>query len=476
MVRLYILTFLVGVFYPTTLHAAPGEHLIAFVQTGKSDVDRTFQERLLPELQQIAAKNQVQFSLIDVAEHGAPPEVAITPLIVFQNHLGRSIYQGRSNTLERVSNFIRTSRYIPQGKATNNRSGILIRQLGRARVWAPLKIAPVTGRPPENYNHNEFEAEAKQALSSGFNQFTITEHAALGRADRGFYLDFYPWLSDDGTLFLSLAAFSQFHCKNPVFELKKEPLTGPWSKRNELFRRAAGIMEKAVQDAIISSSSGDGFDPVGSEIPTKSWEELGLALPAPPANKSTSEPLDLELPSSWVLDSSMTTNPPMIHFRFPPPLDNYSGTVTRGRAEIRLAAQKTIDNATGFFEVDPSTITMGEADLDEALQGSVFLHTKKYPAGKFTIGSITGDGQEITFGQITPASVTGTFTLKGQTIPLSPSMELEPILNQDKEIRLQVRGAFEINVRNFNIEEAEGPEPARHTLLINYHFVMKPSE
>ena len=474
MFKLIILSLFAALLCPT-LYAAHHEQLIVFVQTQKSIVDRTFQEQL-PELKRIAAENQVEFILIDVIQKGAPPEVTITPLIVFQNHLGRSIYQGRSNTLERVSNFIRTSRYVQQGKVSNKRLGIPIRTIERARVWAPLKIAPVTGSPPENYNHREFEAEAKMALSSGFSQFKIEKLAELGRADRGFYLDFYPWLSDDGTLFLSLAAFSQFHCKKPVFELKKEPLTGPWSQRQDLFRKAAILMEAAIEQSIRESSNGDGFDPVDSEIPTKSWNELGLALPPPPDDKSISVPVNLQIPSSWVLDDAMTTNPPMIHFRFPPPLDNYSGTVTRGRAEIRLIEEKDIKDATGFFEVDPSTTTMGESELDAALQGSVFLHTKKYPVAKFKIESILGDGQDLAFGQITPASVSGTFTLKGLSIPLSPSMEFEPIINESREIRLQIRGGFEINVRHFNIEEAEGPEPANHTLLVNFHFVMKPSE
>ena len=47
----------------------------------------------------------------------------------------------------------------------------------------------------------------------------------LDRADRGFYMDFYPWLSKDGTLFLTVAVFSQFYCHAPVFQ---EKIIGPW--------------------------------------------------------------------------------------------------------------------------------------------------------------------------------------------------------------------------------------------------------
>ena len=449
------------------------EHLIVFTQTGTSDVDHTFQQQI-PELKRIAEENQVEFKLVDVVEKGAPPEVTITPLIVFQNHVGRSIYQGRSNTLERVGNFIRTSRYVPQGKVPNTRVDIPVRRIERTRVWAPLKIAPVTGTPPGNYNHSEFETESIKALTSGFKQFKLEKRAELHRTDRGFYFDFYPWLSDDGTLFLSLAVFSQFHCKKPVFELKKEPLTGPWAERDNLFRTAAAIMEDAVAASMKNTNYGDGFDPVGPGITQKSWDELGLTLPVADETKAHVVPANFTIPSSWILDDSATSDPPMIQFRFPPPLDNYSGTVTRGRAKIRLATQNKIEGGSGFFQADPTVVTMGEADLDDALQGSLFLDTKKFPVSSFKIESMRGDGQNLAFSQVSPVNVAGTFTLKGQSIPLSPSMEFEPIVNRDGNVRLLIRGGFEINVRNFKIEEAEGPEPANHTLLVNYHFVMRP--
>ena len=460
-------------FIGPSLCADHHEQLIIFVQSGKSDVDRSFQGQV-PELARIAEKNQVEFKLVNIAKEGAPSEVTITPLIVFQNHLGRLIYQGRTTTLERVGNFIRTSRYVPQGKVLNKRADIPIRKIARTRVWAPLKIAPVTGATPKDYNHSHFESKSIKALTTGFTQFHLEKRAELNRTDRGFYFDFYPWLSDDGTLFLSLAVFSQFHCKKPVFELKKDPITGPWDQRENLFRKAAGILEQAVAKSISDISYGDGFDSVGPEIQQKTWDEMGLTLPVAIDQKSVSIPANFTLPFSWILDDSATRDPPMIQFRFPPPLDNYSGTATRGRAEFQLGGPKKIEGASGFFEVDPTGVAMGEADLDDALQGSLFLHTKKFPVATFKILSIAGDGQDLAFSQVSPVNATGTFTLKGKSIPLSPSMELEPILNRDGKVRLLVRGEFEINVRNFEIEEAEGPEPANHTLIISYHFVMKP--
>ena len=151
---------------PTICYGQNYEQLIVFIQPEKSTMARIFQPQI-SEIKRIAAEDSVAFTLVDVVQQGAPPEVTITPLIVFQNHLGRSIYQGRTNTLDRVRNFIRTSRYIPQGKVANTRRRIPVRPIERARIWAPLKVTPVTGTPPENYRHEAFEEEAFQAIQAG---------------------------------------------------------------------------------------------------------------------------------------------------------------------------------------------------------------------------------------------------------------------------------------------------------------------
>lgn len=47
----------------------------------------------MPDLRKIAEDMGVGVHVAD-ARKGAPMDVAITPLIVYQNHRGRSIYQG----------------------------------------------------------------------------------------------------------------------------------------------------------------------------------------------------------------------------------------------------------------------------------------------------------------------------------------------------------------------------------------------
>ena len=299
----------------------------------------------------------------------------------------------------------------------------------------------------------------------------------LGRADRGFYMDFYPWRAADGTLFLSLALYSQFHCKAPIFEKKKDPLTGPWEQRREMFRQAAALMEKQITVHITQPDNGDAFDAVAADVPVLSWEQAGYPLPPARPRQALANDAATRLASDWILAASAPDAPPMIQFRFAAPLDNYAGEVKTARGALTLNPTLVLEGAAGQIEIDTrSAITMGDPVLDEAIQGSLLLGSRNYPQSHFTIESLSSDGRPIAFGQLSPARIAGTFLLKGKSMPLTAPAEFEPVIGAHGRPRLIVRTAFGIDLRDFDIEGADGPEPARHTLLfdVNLQFEPKP--
>jgi polyisoprenoid-binding protein YceI len=164
----------------------------------------------------------------------------------------------------------------------------------------------------------------------------------------------------------------------------------------------------------------------------------------------------------------------MIQFRFPAPLDNYTGEVTAALGEFSLADNLMVDGATGFIEIDTTTaITMGEPTLDEAIRGSMLLYAKKFPTASFVVERIHSDRQPIAYGKLTPSVVAGTFTLKGKSTPLNTKLELEPVIAADGKPRLLIRGGFAIDLRFFDIEGADGPAPAKHTVLLDLYFILK---
>jgi hypothetical protein len=454
------------------------EQLIVFVQPGRSTVDDIFQAEQLPAIRQVADAMDVEILVFPIAG-GAPPEVALTPLLVYQNHRGRSIYQGRTTTPDRIRNFIRTSRYVPQGAEPLRREQIPVWTMGRENIWAPLKVASVTGTPPAGYDDDTFRQETLEAIASGFKHFEIRDKAILGRADRGFYMDFYPWRAADGTLFLSLALYSQFHCKEPIFETKETPLTGPWKKRGELFKKAAALLEAQVAAHIKRPESGDAFDAVAADKKVLGWEQIGYPLPPPPPRQKADAAAAARLTNEWVLAAPDPDAPPMIQFRFAAPLDNYAGEVKSGRGELILPSALVVEGAEGGVEIDTrSAITMGDPVLDEAILGSMLLGARNHPRASFTIESISGDGQPIAYGRLSPTHITGTLMLKGKQMPLAAPAEFEPVIGADGRPRLVVRTAFRIDLRAFDVEGADGPAPARHTLLfdVNLQFAPRPPE
>jgi polyisoprenoid-binding protein YceI len=450
--------------------ASETEQLIVFVQPNVSPVSKMFQQRRLPLIEKLSQTLGVDLRVVDAGK-GSPSTVSITPLIVYQNHRGRSIYQGRTTTSERMRNFIRTSRFVPQGKTPNRRENIPIWQEGRSRIWAPLKVAAVTGTSPKDYNHDVFVAQALENIEKGFEKFRVQKSMDLGRADRGFYMDFNPWLSKDGTLYLSLVLFSQFDCKVPVFQKK---LIGPWQEYRHLFQRAGAVMENTVVRIIKDPDSGDSFVPVGENTPQKNWKSIGLPLPPAPKGKTAALNASVEIPQHWILATSGPDDPPMIQFRFPAPLDNYAGEVKSAKGEFFLAKNLKLDSAEGFIEIDTRTaITMGDPLLDEAIQGSMLLSTKNFPTARFDVEKITGDGFPLAYGRLSPAAVNGIFSLKGKKTALSAKMEFEPVIGEDGKPQLLIRGVFKIDLRVFNIEGADGPAPARHTLIFDLNFILK---
>jgi len=455
--------------------ANPTDQLIIFVQLKSTAVATAFESTQLPEIKKISEYMGIPVKIMD-ASKGAPPEVTITPMMILQNHRGRSTYQGRTTTPDRIRNFIRTARVIPQKEVPYHREKTPVWEIGRARVWAPLKVSGVTGTEPKGYDKARFIQESLDYIVKGFKHLKLQDSVDLARGDRGFYMDFYPWRAQDGTLFLSLALYSQFHCKEPIFKTKEKPLTGPWQDRHKLFEKAAALMEAEVQKHMENPDGGDGFDPVPKTTPLLSWQTLGLSLPKAPESINSAAHADIVLPTRWKIAPQETDDvPPLILFRFPAPLDLYRGEVITADGQLTLPDSRRLNGAKGFIEVDTrSAVTMGDPVLNEAIQGSLILYSYKYPTSRFDITAISSEAQPIAFGQLTPASMSGNFNLKGKTIPLSVPVEVEPILGDDGGPRLLMRSAFQIDLTQFEIEGADGPDPANHTLLFDVNVTLSP--
>jgi polyisoprenoid-binding protein YceI len=344
---------------------------------------------------------------------------------------------------------------------------------GRAIIAAPLKIAAVTGTRPEGYDDEAFTAEATRSILAGFSRFQMAERVALHRSDRSFYMDFNPWCGEDETLFLSVELYSPFHCRKPVHRNAPNPLVGPWTERDRLFKEAAAALEEAVARCTGDPDGGDGLDPVDDSIAVVSWESLGLALAARREGAGAavkSGPLS----RAWTLDTDSTEGSSLV-FHFPAPLDGYVGEVGKVTGSLELAEGYFLSGSRGWFEADPASVTMGESDLDDALRGTSYLDVKRFPASRFTIRSVSCDGMAIQFGTGTRAALEGTFEMKGVSIPLALTAEFEPRESVEGETRLVMDGTFTIPLEPFDLEGPDGPPEASQSLMFALRFVHVPA-
>ena len=430
----------------------------------------------LAAIEQEASELGVPLSLVDVRESGAPPEVQLVPLLLYQNHRGRSIFQGRHADAGKVSHFVRTARFVPQGNGAIERADVATRQLGRMTLALSVKVTGLGGTLPDGHDAAAFEASAREAVFARLGELGFQHQASalLDRSDRTFYLDFYPWRGEDGTWWVTPALYSQFHCHEPVFMGLDEAPSAPTLEG--AFAAAAQMLADRVEVVRTTSTIGDDFNPVGTEVASTTLEALGFPLPPPPAAGAVAA-ADVSLDArEWVVDLAASGGAP-IQFQFPAPLDNYTGVARDVEGLLVLAGDGGLAGASASVQVATPSVTMGETGLDDWIHGANVLAIDDFPAARFVLREFSGDLAPLAFGEPRQLVATGDFSMVGLTTPLSATVELLPVVNEAGEARLETTAQFRVNIRDpFGIDGPDGPEPASSTLEFFVRGALMPRE
>ncbi|BAM04024.1 YceI family protein [Phycisphaera mikurensis] len=448
---------------------ASAERLLVFVRSGASPLQAAFREDHLPKIRSLAGDLGVPVELIDLAETGeAPAEVKITPLLVFQDWRGRSVYQGRYATPDRITNFLRTARAMPQGDAPLVREALPVQAAGRATIAVPLKITPLSG-PGAGRVAAPPDARAFVAAVEGF---ALADRVELGRADRLWYANFYPYAGERGYA-VSAELYSQFHCHEPVWTNFESPARS--DGLGAAFASAARALTEELREQLAASPRGDGFDAVPAGFPVAAWDAMGLGLPERPAGTPAADAAGVELATAWevVVDPAAG---PAVTFAFPAPLDGYAGEAAGVSGALALDSVDDLAGMTGRIAADPASVTMGEDDLDAWIHGGV-LEVDEHPESSFVIESVDApDGSGIAFGRPTPLTLHGTFTMKGIQLPLAVPVQLEAFVAEDGRPRLRMDGAWTLPIAEpFRIDGPPGDEEAASKLRFACRLVFAPA-
>jgi len=446
---------------PAPAAQAADETLIVFHQNGKSELSAAFKEIHLPRIREIAEEQGVGFRLVD-ASQGAPADVAITPLIVFQNHRGRSIFQGRYASHDKVAHFIRTARAVALGEAPNPKKDIAVWRRGRAVIASPIKITALSGSVGQGHDEAKFAAQARDGIVKGFKRFEIAPEINLRKTDRAFYMDFHPYRAEDGRLFVSTALYSQFSCIDPIYTGFDDPVASEPAGAEDwaaAFARAASLLEAEVGRQLRESEIGDGFDTLDGAVAVKTWEELGLALPSAPDDApDAAQMADLVLPAHWVIEEPAPNDPPRLQFRFPPPLDSFAGEAARLEGALRLTQGLSLEGARGHVAVENKSVTMGDAFIDEEIHED-YLLVEKFTHSRFELESAGGYEKPLQFGETAQFTAQGYFEMIGVRIPVQVRAEIEPRIGPGGGPQLGVNASFRIRLFEVLGEMIPGAAP-----------------
>ena len=453
---------------------ASAERLLVFVQSGASPLQESFREEHLPAIRGLGEELGVPIEVVDLAEaRQAPPGVAITPLLIFQDWRGRSTYQGRYATPDRIRNFLRTARAMPQGEAPLVREGLPAAAMGRATVAVPLKITEPTGPGAMPLGGDE-----AAAVAAGLGGFELRGRVELGRADRLWYANFYPYAgagadAGEGGYAVSAELYSQFHCHEPVWTSFDTPAEA--ATLDAALGLAAAAVGDELRRQLAGSELGDGFDPVPASFPEASWEAMGLGLPERPAGSTAADARGVELVTSWEVVADPEAGP-AVQFAFPAPLDAYAGEATEVGGSLTLASVDTLTGLRGQVTVKPESVTMGEDDLDDWIHTGV-LNAGEHPEASFEIESVEASGDaSLAFGRPTPLTLTGTFTMKGTPVPLSVPVQVEAFVAEDGTPRLRMDGSWELGIAEpFGIDGPPGDEDAASRLRFSCRLIYAPA-
>jgi len=437
--------------------------LVVFTQPGNAH----FAETTLPKLRKLAEEKGLEMLERDAAD-GVPAEITATPAIVYQSSRGRSVYSSRYAEFSTLTNFIRTSRVVPQRVATFEKEEVLVWQNGRCKIVAPVKVTEVQGEPSDEFDREGFEQNVRMAFSEAMEHFSLTEKVLLQRTDRQFYLDVHPYITAGDQVFLSLEIYSQYSCIDPVFSNFSQPITGIFQELDELLAQTAQVLEGEIIRQMESSEIGDAFVPIGAEVAGKNWEELGLALPEQVAQQQYSFSEMPELPATWTFAGSIDPEIPLVQFRFMAPLDRYIGEIRAMEGEI-----STEQGISGAFTADMSSLTMGMESFDAKVLKD-YVKAKRYPTSTFLFKSLQTN-VSLTFGQTQTVEVEGEFQVMRKKNPVAVVAQLTPTLDAEGNPLLQVNATFSLNiVDDFNIKGPDGPDPARKMMEFDLNFFMKP--
>ncbi len=183
----------------------------------------------------------------------------------------------------------------------------------------------------------------------------------------------------------------------------------------------------------------------------KVTETAGDPAPAVDPNSSKEQ--------TFVFEPSALT---VVSFFSRAPLEDILGTNKEVSGELVVDLRNPNKKAEGSLTIAMAGFQTGIDLRDEHLKDTKFLNVAAYPDATFEITGVRTD-QQIVLGKTSTGTITGNFTLRGKTLPLSVPITATYVLATPelKEIYVEnnllvIDGSFEVDLTQYGMPGMQG--------------------
>lgn len=436
------------------------DQLVVFVPDQTSDFYQSLEETAFPVWQQLAEGADLDFRLVSVPTEGTPSEIKQLPTLVFQHETGRNFYYGRYLDKGRIATWLRTGKRRVSDLRTDTKKDLFTVTSGKLIEAVIIKITELEGTQPQEYRQEEFREEVMNRMATSMNSLSRADSVSLLQTDRKVFFDMYPYRSDQGDWYISLAIFSPFDCIDPVYTTGASPITGTFE---EAIAKAGQTLEQAWLTWKTTDLAGDAYRPVNESATVQTWEELGLGINDSIGTQAGSMPAN---PEGWEagryqLSHEPGEQPEMV-FQFMSPLDGYAGALDSMSGYIEWPSPPQLQGLSGSFEVPVRAVNMGNTGLNIKVWDK-YLKEKRHPQLTLTLPPCI-ESREVADTEPLLVSIPGIMNILGKERPVSVRAEFSPVIGPSQREALQVELQFGLDISDWNINGPDGPDPANHTM------------
>lgn len=466
----YTIFLLLLLAFSTNAQQSIEEELLIFVQPEQQS---EFTKNNLKTLTTLLKEQGIQVQQLDVSKVGAPKEVGFTPFIVYRNHLGRKVYKGRYTTHQRLLNFIRTVRRLPEAAINYQEKEVFVREYDRAALLLKPKITAPTGKT-EGLDLAKINQQALQGLEKSLENWTYNTSYAVTDGDELFYMNFYPYIAEDGKVYVSAELYAHYDCHTPIYQQYKTPAVG--QSVETAFAQAGKDLLAEINRQLVESEAGDAMHFLSQKTKQTPWDKLPLQALQVPKRTTSSKSTTITLPQNWEMQGPVAQGAPLLSFNFPAPLRHYGGELKKVAGKISLKDPKSFAHAQGRFVVDVNSLQMGQAELDSYVKGSLLL-VNSHPEATLIFKKVIGNDLNLQLGRLTIVQIEAELQLLGKTSQVIAQTELEPFINEEGDLLMNISTQFTLEdlLGNFEIEGPDGPKEANNKLIMQANFLVRPS-